>query len=440
MLKYISVLTILITIAGFVSPVNSQSILTPDEAVKIALKNNYSIQIAKNQAGIASNNYSFGKAAFFPALDASASYTKSNSNTKQEYFDGRTIDRNGAVSNNLTSGIMLNWTIFDGFQMFAAFDKLKELKKSGIIGFKASVDTNVQSVLSTYYNIVRQQQVLQVIKRNIIISGERVKIAEEKKDVGSGSKFDLLSAQVDLNDDKSSLLMGEQDLSALKIQLNRLLGRRGDEDFSVIDTIAVDSTLSFDNLKSDLTGKNTDLLLAKQAKNSADLDLALAKSELYPVINLNLGYNYVKSESQAGFVKSNQNTAINYGVTASFNLFNGLDTRRKIENAKISIETSKYIYASVADKVNADLLNTFKQYKNSLELAKLEAENLKVAEENVAIALERLRLGNITPLDFREAQNKMLTTKSNLVAAEYSAKVAEVQLLRLSGRLVNKED
>ena len=424
----------------FVEATYAQNILTPDEAVKIALKNNYSIQIAKNRAEITSNNYSYGKANFFPILDAGATYTNTNSNTKQEFFDGRTIDVNGAKSNNLSSNIALNWTIFDGFQMFAAFNKLKELKKAGSIAFKAAVDTSIQAVLSTYYNIVRQQQVLQVVKRNIIISEERVKIAMEKKQVGSGSKFDLLSAQVDLNDDKSSLLLGEQDLSALKIQLNRLLGRRGDESFSVVDTITVDSTLSFERIKADLNAKNSDILLAKQAQSSANLDLSLAKSELYPTISLNMSYNYVKSESQAGFVKSNQNNGINYGVTASFNLFNGLDTRRKIENAKISIENSRYVYKKIEDQVNSDLLNTYKQYKNSLELIQLETENLKVAEENVDIALERLRLGNITPLDFREAQNKVLTTKSNLVAAEYQAKVAEVQLLRIGGRLVKAEE
>ncbi len=437
--KNISMFILLITTFIFITAVEAQNILTPGEAVKIALQNNYSIRIARNQADITSNNYSYGKAGFFPTLDAGGTYTKSTTNTKQEFFDGRTIDVNGAKSNNLSSSIALNWTIFDGLQMFAAFNKLNELKKAGFINFKASVDTNVQAVLSTYYNIVRQQQVLGVIKRNIVISAERVKIAREKKEVGSGSKFDLLSAQVDLNDDKSSLLRGEQDLSALKIQLNRLLGMRGEQDFSVVDTIAIDSSLSLESLKSDLKERNSDLLLAMQRKNSANIDLALAKSELYPTISLNMSYNYVKSESQAGFVKSNQNNGINYGVTASFSIFNGLDTRRKIENAKISIESSGFIYNKVEDQINADLLNTFKQYKNSLELVRLETENLKVAEENVDIALERLRLGNITPLDFREAQNKMLTTKSNLVGAEYQAKTAEVQLLRLSGRLVKSE-
>jgi outer membrane protein TolC len=434
---YIVILTALLTFNA--CGVFAQTKMTPDEAVKIALSNNYSIQIAKNQSKIAENNYSAAATALLPTLDATGSYTKSKTNTKLEFFNGGTIDRNGANSSNLSAGVTLNWTIFDGFKMFAALDQLKELNKTGKTNFKASLESNVSGVLTTYYDIVRQKEVLDVIDKNITISNERVKIAESKKNVGAGSKFDLLRAQVDLNEDRSSYLQGVQNLSDLKVKLNQLLGRNPGTEFDVIDTIAIDTTLSYDALKGETQKYNTELTIARQNKSVADANLTLARGDIYPTISLNLGYNFLKSESEAGYAKSNQNSGINYGVTASFNLFNGLQTRRDIENAEISIDNSSISLKNTESQVSSDLLNAYKRYRNALELVTLDSENLKVAEENVSIALEKLKLGSIIPVEFRETQTQMVSAKSSLVTAQYQAKTAETDLLRISGRLIKSE-
>ena len=182
----------------------SQESLSLEEAIKIALLNNYSINIAGNEKEISDNNFSLGNAGFLPQLDAEGSYTKSSNNTSQEYLTGQQITGAGAKSTSLSGDITLNWTIFNGFQMFAGLNQLKELKKQGEINFKIVVENNISDLISTYYNIIRQKQVLAVIERSINISEERVRIAQDKKQLGSGSKFDLLQAQVDLNEDRSS--------------------------------------------------------------------------------------------------------------------------------------------------------------------------------------------------------------------------------------------
>ena len=201
----------------FSTNVFSQKLLTIDDAVKTALGNNYSINIAKNEKEIADNNFSVGNAGFLPSLDADGSYTKTTNNTKQNYLNGTVVDRTGAKSTNYTAGIGLNWTIFDGLKMFASFDRLKELKKIGETNLKSEVENNISKIISTYYDIVREQQVLEVLEQSIKISEERLRIAQDKKQLGSASKFDLLQAQVDLNEDKSSLLTEELKLKQAKI-------------------------------------------------------------------------------------------------------------------------------------------------------------------------------------------------------------------------------
>ena len=423
----------------FGSQAFSQELLTLEKAIEITLNNNFSINIARNESEIAGNNSTIGNAGFLPTIDASGSYIKSSNDTKQEYFDGRTIDRTGAKSTNITAGVNLSWTIFDGLQMFGNLDALKELNKIGRANFKAEVENNIADVTETYYNLIREKQVLDVLKETITISEERVRIAKSKKDVGTGSKFDLRQAQVDLNEDRSNLLKEELTYEQLKVFLNQLMGRNVGSDFNVSDTIMVNRNLNLDELKNLTLDRNTSLDIAQKNLNLSEINLGLARSEWFPTISMIGGYNYTNSESAAGFVKSNKNYSLSYGLSASFNLFNGLNTSRKIENAKIDLENNRLKFSQIKIDVEANLLNTFKKYLSSLQLVQLEEENLLVAQESVDIALEKLKLGNITPLEFRETQRKLIDAKSRLVAAQFDAKTAETELLKISGQLIQAE-
>jgi len=429
----------LLVFLSFSTQSYSQEVLTLQDAIEIALSNNYSINIARNESKIADNNSTLGNAGFLPTLDATGTYTKSSSNTKQEYFDGRTIDRNGAEATNITAGLNLNWTIFDGLQMFANIDRLKEMNKIGEVNFKAEVESNIASVTETYYNLIREKQVLDVLVEAINVSKERVRIAESKKDVGTGSKFDLRQAQVDLNEDRSNQLKEELTYEQLKVSLNQLMGRDVNTDFSVGDTIVINKDLNLEELKNLTLDRNKDLDIAQRNMELAEINLRFARSDLFPTISLVGGYNYTNSESQAGFINTNKNYSLSYGLSAAFNLFNGLNTRRNIENAEIEIDNSKLNFDQVRTGVEANLLNSYKKYLNSLELVQLEEENLTIARESVDIALERLKLGNITPLEFRETQRKLIDAKSRLVSAQFDAKTAETELLRLSGQLIKTE-
>lgn len=426
---------ILILLIPFINSI-AQEKLSLRNAIETALKNNFSINIAANQLEIADNNLTIGNAGFLPNLDADASYTQSITNSRQKFFDGRTVERDGAKSSNINAAIMLRWTIFDGLKMFASLDRLKELRKSGEDNFKLVIEKNINEISSTYFDVVRQERVLGVIRKNIQLSEERVDIAQSKLEVGSGSKFELLQAQVDLNEDKAALLREDLNLSDKKVKLNRLLGRDVNFEFEPVDSIIIADVLSFEDLKNQVYENNADIIIAGRNKNIAEIDLRNFYGDWLPRISVEVGYNFLRSTSEAGFIESNRNHGLNYGLRASFNLFNGLNTRRQIENAKINIEINKLYYEQTVRLVEEDLLNAYKKYENNLQRIKLEEENFKAAEENVDIAVERLKLGTITPLEFRETQRRLLDAQSRLVAAKFDAKSAEVELLMLSGNLL----
>ena len=179
--------------------------------------------------------------------------------------------------------------------------------------------------------------------------------------------------------------------------------------------------------------------MASENKIISELDISLLRSEIFPRISINAGYDYTRSESEAGLLRINRNNGFNYGITASLNLFNGLNTRQNIENAEINLKNYELAYKETEQLVEGDLSNAFNRYENRKKIVVLEKQNLVAAEENLDIALERLRLGNITPLEFRETQINLFGAKSRLVVAQFDAKSAETELLKICGQLVKEK-
>ena len=125
----------------------------------------------------------------------------------------------------------------------------------------------------------------------------------------------------------------------------------------------------------------------------------------------------------------------NYGLTLGMNLFDGLNQQRREKNALIEKENREWQYREVEQSVRADLITVFNGYTNNLRLLRLEEENLKTAAENLEIALERYKLGNLSGLELREVQLSLLDAEERLLSVQYQAKLAEISLLQISGRM-----
>jgi len=421
--------------AGIPAQGAAQERLTLDRALAIAKENNYTIRRAANDVAIAGNNNTLGNAGFLPRIDLTAGYNGTLNNVNQRYATGDIINRTGAASNTLNSGLGATWTVFDGFRMFAQRDRLAELQALATTDQRSTVETTASDVIKAYYDIVQQQNVLGVIAQSVALSNDRVANVDLKYQVGENSKRELLQAKVDLNADRSALLRQQAMVANAKTTLNQLLARDGATDFTVADSIDLTTDLAYEELRRDAVERNSDLQAARTAQNLAKIDLRSARTGIYPTVGLTLGYNLLQNDAQTGQIASNRNMGLSYGITASINLYNGLNTSRETENAEIAIQSSDFIYAEIQEQVEAELLRAYQSYRNSLEVVALEQENLGLARENFSLAQERYRVGVLIPVELREAQNALVEAESRLVSAQYDAKLAETDLLRLSGRL-----
>jgi len=417
-----------------------QDRLTLDQAIELAMEHNYAIRVARTEAQISRNNYHPGNAGMLPELAATASTSHSVSNSKQTYVTGNVIDRTNAVSDAKNLAMNFNWTLFDGLAMFANLNKLREFRDMGELEARQAVETTLNDVISAYYDILRQKQLRQSLDEAVTISEQRMKISEAKHAMGSESRFDLLNAKVDLNQDRSSLVNQEISLNNARTSLNELLGRAGDLHFEVVDSIAFTRRLTLPELRQGLLQNNTELLWARKNLRVAKLEVAAARAPMLPRFGVNGGYPVPRSESQSGLMHSNKTHGYNYGVNASYTLFDGFTIHRNWQNARVMERRNELRVLELQNQLEAELTRLFQYYQANMTLIEMEQENVEVARENVAISMEKYRLGSISALQMRDIQVKYLNAESRLISAQYSAKIHEIALLKLSGGLVRPQE
>jgi outer membrane protein len=355
---------------------NSQSVLSLNEAVQIALENNYEIRLASNNLGIDSLSVSPGFAGMLPRVYASASTNNSTQYSSQVRADGTEIELDGAKNINKSYGVGLDWTLFDGFSMFARYDRLKELQKLGETELKITVLNRVSDVMITYYDLVQQQQQLTALDSTIVLSEQRVELATNRFSIGKASKLEVLNAQVDLNTDKTLYLRQQELYASTKIRLNEILARDPKIDFKVDDDMLLNNQLVLTDLEIMAENQNPELQAQLINKRIAELQLKQVKGNRLPTISATTGYNFSDSESTLGFARLNNSRGWNYGFSASVDIFNGYNQNRNEKIAKIQLENSTIAIEQQTQTLKAQLNTAFQTYLTNIGLIDLENSNV----------------------------------------------------------------
>lgn len=414
---------------------NAQEVLTVEDAVKIALENNFEIKIASNNLTIDKTNVSTGNAGMLPVVAATIVNNNRNQNSSQTSQTGEVTQLDNAKNNSLGYGVGLDWTVFDGLKMFAKFDQLKELQNLGEAQLKGTILQKIGGVTATYFDLVQQQQQLAALDSTILISDKRLNLAQNRFSIGKASKLEVLNAQVDLNTDKVMFLRQKDLYANTKIALNQILARDSQINFKVVDEIAVDEKLKLDELTALAEKQNPQLQAQIISKRVSELQLKQIRADRYPTVKLNTGYNFSETTSSLGYTAKSSARGFNYGFSASLNIFDGLSQNRNEKIAKIELENSEI----ATNQQNMDLLSAlasaYQKYLTNLELIDLECINQDIASQNLRISIDKLTIGTITTLEFRAAQLNYVNAKVRYSNAQFQAKLSEIALKELAGNI-----
>ena len=401
------------------------------------LLNNYSLRIVRNEEQVSKNNATPGNAGFLPTLDLSAGYKGSIDNTETKArATGETTKDNGVFDQTLDAGINLNWTIFDGFNITANYQRLKELAHQGETNTRIAIEDLIANIAAEYYNYVQQKIRLKNFRYAVSLSRERLRIVEERYHIGNFSRLDYQQAKVDFNADSAQYMKQQELLHTSRIQLNELMANKDvDQPFIIQDSlINVTAALNFEELWNATLEINASLLKAEQNNTLARLDYKKVCSRDYPYVRMNGGYGYTLNKYDISANSRRSNLGLNFGVTVGFNLFDG-NRRRERKTARIAVQNARLEREQLEQALRADLSNLWQAYQNNLQMLNLERQNLVAAKENHEIAMERYMLGNLSGIEMREAQKSLLDAEERILSAEYDTKLCEISLLQISGKV-----
>lgn len=409
--------------------------LTLVEARALTLSNNYGIQIQQLNSDITALQNSAGYAGMLPTISATAAYNTELTNSEQKYFSGDVRSVTNAGANAFDAGVYLNWTLFDGFAMFATRDKLNELAAKGELQLKNEIEYTMYDLNAAWYQMIQLQEAAEVNKKNIEVSLERYRIAKNRETLGAASHLDVLQAEVDLHTDSASLMQTNLQLKNTKAKINNLIGRDPATEFNSTEKITVNTDIIYSDVITKSIENNTELQIAKKDEAIYNLQVKEFKALLYPELNLTGGYGYLKSTSESGFVESNLNYGPSVGLSLNIPLFNGFTTSRNIDIAQIGQQIVTTQTQQLQLDINTWIYTLYNQYSTSLALMELEQRNIEAAQQNVTIALAKFDLGNITSVELREIQQALLNAQNRLLIETLNAKLAELQLMKISGQL-----
>jgi len=388
-------------------------VLTIDQAIEIALENNFSIQIARNISDQV--NATWGSAGMLPTIGIGGNYSIS-----EAPGDAQAIARARAT-------VELNWTVFDGFRMFAAHNRLRSMDEISSVNFRVAVENTIREVINQYYLIVSAEQQLRSIRQSLMVSQTRFDFVQARHEVGSASRLDVLNARVDFNTDSSAYRRSLEQMLSAKTNLNQLLARPVDIQFQVADYIPRSSDLDFAEIHARALEQNADLNISRLQTVISEASRREITALHMPTISLNAGYDF--------FNYNLIGRGVFYGATLRMNLFNGLETQRRQRNARLAVENAHIAEQATLLNLKTQLRLHFINYETNRDLVNLEAENIEIAQQNMEISLERYQLGNLTALELREAQRNYLNAINRYINSLFLTKVSETILLQLAGML-----
>jgi outer membrane protein TolC len=413
----------------------AQNNLSLKEAVTIAIQNSYDIKLVENNLTIAQNNNNYGVAGGLPTVTANGTNNNTLTTINQTFPDAsRNTTRSGVDGSTLNGGLSATMILFNGYRIAATKDRLESIQKQTEAVLQTQMLNTSSTVMQQYYNVIRQVAFLKTIEKSIEASEQRVAIVKTRQEIGVANQADFLQSSLDLN----ALLQAKQNqllvLDQVKADLYNSMVVPANSNYVFTDSIQVDQKMILSDVESKMKAHPL-LQSAQQLINVNQFLEKETKALMYPTLRANTGFNYNSNKSAAGFILLNESYGPFLGFNLSIPIYAGTANKRAYKNAQINTVSAKIQYDNTAQTLATELFKTYQNYQNSLKQTPVEIENYKMSDALLALVMERFKLGEATIVDVKQAQQSFETAGFRLTSLQFSAKIAEIELKRMSNQL-----
>ena len=411
------------------------------EAVSIALKNSLDIQLVKNNQEINVINNNTGIAGGLPVATLTGSDNEQSVNIKQKISQkvngadtSYNIIRNGATSNQLAASAGGSILLYNGLRVKATKKRLEELEKQGQEYISSQIQNVIAAVMTSYYDVVRQQSYLKTFDQSIAVAEKKLEIVKAQQSVGMANNSDLFQSQLDLNNLQLSKTQQQLVIDQAKTGLLTLLTLRPDSTIAISDTILTDKSLVLGTVLDNLTS-NPDIVAASQQIRINELIEKETAAQRYPTIRASAGYNYNRTQNTAGQTLLNQSNGPFVGGNVTVPIYNGSIYKRQQKIAEINTRIAGVQRDITMRNYSSGAVKTYQAYASAKLQLETAQKNFELAQKLIELVLQRFQLRQNTIVDVSIAQQTFETAAFSLINLSYASKSSEIELKRLMSKL-----
>ena len=416
----------------------SQSTLSLEDVLATSIKENIDIKIKTNELSQVKNYEKVGVLVVLPKikLNGSASGNQGTSSLEFATDDFPTIDDADSESKSINGNVEFSYNLFNGLGSIYTYQKLKRQSDLKSVELLIQIEQILLKTAKQYFDVAYLQENNKIISEVLDISKDRYNRIKVQNEFGNASKLDLLSAEIDLNNDSVKLMNSEYELEEAKRQLNQTLNKSLDSDFNVENSVNINRDLIYLDLKQETLKNNNNILFQKYIVEIAKKDKKINSVSILPRVNISAQYGYNNTESNTSIILDQTNLGLTGFINFSWDIFDGLANRKITQNTKIQIESNKLQLDAINLQIEQEFNSTFQQYINNVSLIDIEKRNLETSEKFFERAKEQFYQGQLSRNDFRLAQTDLSMSKNRLNQTKYKAKIAELNLYRLAGKII----
>ena len=420
--------------------VHAQNSISLEKALAITIKENIDIKIKTTELDQVKNYEKVGVLGVLPIIKVNGAASGNTGSSSIEFAteDFPEINDADSESKSIIGNVEISYSLFGGLASVYTYQKLKKQSDLKSTELLMKIEQVLLNTAKQYYDIAYLQEENKILYELLEVSKERYFRVKIQNEFGNASKLDLLAAEIDLNKDSVTVMNSDYQLKAAKERLNQTLNRDLSTDYAVESYVEINKDLNYSELLELTNQNNSNILFHQYLIEITRKDKKINNTSIFPSVSVSAQYGYNQNESNTSIILDQSNTGLTGFVNLSWDIFDAMARKRIAQNTQIEIESNELKLESIKKEIQKEFNVTYQQYENNIKLIEIETRNNEASERFFQRAKNQFFQGQLSRSDFRLAQIDLSISKNRLNQSLFMAKIAELNLYRLSGKIINE--
>ena len=402
-----------------------------DSLIMSAISNNNNLQSVEANLEKSRLLYQQSKSAFYPNFSLDAQYDISKSSLNYYEETSSSTNRN---SSYLNAGFSTVWEI----DVFGKNRNNVRANKSSYFANEANYQNAIMQlcaqVATTYFNLRAYQQQLIVANQNIISEKNILDITIARYEAGLGSQLDVSQAKSVYYNTSASIPRLDayitQCINELAILLGTYPSTLANTFNNVSDLPSIRHIIST-GIPADVIRRRPDIRQAEYLIESQAAAIGAAKADFYPKFKISGSFGYLSHDIEKFFNSESQMLQLTPSI--SWNIFSGMEIKKAVQMAEISLDESIYNYNNVILNAIQEVETEMSNYANALKTIEMGQQVVEQGNKTLELSIDLYKRGLGTFTNVLDAQRTVLSDQNYLVSAWNSALLALVRLYTALG-------